>query len=196
MDRVPVRVEQADRDRLDAQDPELRDGRAGLGLVERPQDRAVGQDALGDLDPELAGTRGTGGSMNRSYMSYRPSRPISTASRNPEVASSPTRAPFRSISALVASVVPWIRARTPAGPAPASWSSVTTPSSTACDGSLGVVRSLPTRTAPVVSSTQTRSVKVPPMSTPMRDGLPLAAMDSPLVGAGLGRDLGWIRDSC
>jgi len=47
------------------------------------------------------------------------------------------------------------------------------------DGSVGVVRSFPTRTAPVASSTQTRSVKVPPMSTPIRDGLLLGAMVSP-----------------
>src|SRR6476660_10494665 len=84
-------------------------------------------------------------------------------------------------------VVPWIRARTAAAPALASCRSVTTPSSTAWDGSLGVVRSLPTRTAPVASSTQTRSVKVPPMSTPMRDGLPLGAMFH-LVGERSGAD--------
>src|SRR4029077_2745312 len=45
----------------------------------------------------------------------------------------------------------------------------------------------------VASSTQTRSVKVPPMSTPMRAGLPLGAIRSPLVGAGLGRDLGRVE---
>ena len=38
-------------------------------------------------------------------------------------------------------------------------------------GSFGVVRTLPTRTAPVVSSTTTRSVNVPPMSTPRRAGM-------------------------
>ena len=42
------------------------------------------------------------------------------------------------------------------------------PCSTACAGSFGVVRILPTRAAPVVSSITTRSVKVPPMSTPSR----------------------------
>src|SRR5215468_10643722 len=72
------------------------------------------------------------------------------------------------MSALVASVVPWISERTSAARLPASLSTVTTPCSTAWEGSLGVVRSLPTWTAPVASSTQTRSVKVPPMSTPMR----------------------------
>src|SRR5499427_10840475 len=72
------------------------------------------------------------------------------------------------MSALVASVVPWISERTSAARLPASLSTVTTPCSTAWEGSLGVVRSLPTWTAPVASSTHTRSVKVPPMSTPMR----------------------------
>ena len=115
------------------------------------------------------GTSGAGGSMKRSYMSYRPSRPISRASRNPAVVRSPVLAPLRSISALVASVVPWMRAATLAGLRPASWSRVSTPCSTAWAGSLGVVRSLPTLTAPVASSTSTRSVKVPPMSTPMRE---------------------------
>jgi 2-methylcitrate dehydratase PrpD len=43
-----------------------------------------------------------------------------------------------------------------------------TPSSTACDGSCGVVRRLWVATAPVASSTSTKSVNVPPMSTPMR----------------------------
>src|SRR6266545_4614137 len=115
------------------------------------------------------GTCGAGGSMKRSYMSYRPSRPISRASRNPAVVRRPVLAPLRSISALVASVVPWMRAATLAASRPASWSRVSTPCSTAWAGSLGVVRSLPTRTAPVTSSTSTRSVKVPPMSTPMRE---------------------------
>ena len=99
--------------------------------------------------------------------------------------SSPIRAPLRSISALVASVVPWISARTAVVAAPASCSRVTTPSSTACDGSFGVVRSLPTRTAPVVSSTQTRSVKVPPMSTPIREGWELVVMSLTSCGGSL-----------
>src|SRR5262249_34168595 len=72
------------------------------------------------------------------------------------------------MSALVASVVPWMSERTSAARLPASLRTLTRPCSTACEGSLGVVRSLPTWTAPVASSTQTRSVKVPPMSTPMR----------------------------
>ena len=122
------------------------------------------------------GTSGAGGSMKRSYMSYRPSRPISRASRNPAVVRSPVLAPLRSISALVASVVPWMRAATLAGPRPASWRRVSTPCSTAWAGSLGVVRSLPTLTAPVASSTSTRSVKVPPMSTPMREPPRLVAL--------------------
>ena len=41
------------------------------------------------------------------------------------------------------------------------------------------------RTAPVVSSTQTRSVKVPPMSTPIREGLELVVMSLTSCGGSL-----------
>src|ERR1041384_5221567 len=42
------------------------------------------------------------------------------------------------------------------------------PSSTACAGSFGVVRILPTLICPDDSSMSTRSVNVPPISTPSR----------------------------
>src|SRR5207244_9343566 len=50
-------------------------------------------------------------------------------------------------------------------------SSARTPSSTPWAGSFAVVSTLPTRRAPVVSSTTTRSVNVPPMSTPTREDM-------------------------
>src|SRR6266540_1757472 len=78
------------------------------------------------------------------------------------------RAPLRSISALVASVVPCTTAWTASWATPASPSNAWTACSTPWAGSFEVVRTLPTRTAPVVSSTTTRSVNVPPMSTPRR----------------------------
>src|SRR5208283_133081 len=47
-------------------------------------------------------------------------------------------------------------------------SSVLMPCSTASEGSLGVVRHLPVLICPVLSSSRTKSVKVPPMSQPRR----------------------------
>src|SRR4029450_4275069 len=78
------------------------------------------------------------------------------------------------MSALVASVVPCTPARSAPAAVRDSSRSVAMPCSTACAGSFGVVRILPTRAAPVVSSITTRSVKVPPMSTPSRDATALS----------------------
>ncbi len=47
-------MQQADRDGLHVLGTERRDGRARPGRVQGPQDAAVGQDALVDLDPKLA----------------------------------------------------------------------------------------------------------------------------------------------
>ena len=58
------------------------------------------------------GTSGGGRSMLMSYCSKRFSWRISTTSRNPSVVSSAVFAPLRSISALVASVVPWMMSST------------------------------------------------------------------------------------
>ncbi len=51
------------------------------------------------------GTSGSGLVMARSYSSYFRSRPISSVSAKPAVVMSPVTAPFRSIRALVNSVV-------------------------------------------------------------------------------------------
>src|SRR5690242_1930847 len=76
------------------------------------------------------------------------------------------RAPLRSISALVASVVPWITRSTSAGFTPASLSACAMPCSTACSGARGVVRTLVvTERLPIWTA---MSVKVPPISTPTR----------------------------
>src|SRR5262245_18038419 len=76
--------------------------------------------------------------------------------------------------ALVARVVPCTTARTAPAAVRDSSRSAAMPCSTACAGSFGVVRILPTRAAPVASSITTRSVKVPPMSTPSRDATALS----------------------
>src|SRR6266446_1264551 len=75
---------------------------------------------------------------------------------------SPVRAPLRSSSALVAVVVPWTITPTSAGPTAAPARAPCTPPAWFAT----VVGTLATRTRPVASSTTTRSVKVPPTSTP------------------------------
>src|SRR5690348_13341273 len=92
-------------------------------------------------------------------------------SRCPSVVSMPTVAPFRSRSALVATVVPCTtRSVAPSSAAvsvPSSRASSTIPSITPMDGSSGVEADLAIATRPS-GSTATRSVKVPPTSMPMR----------------------------
>ena len=93
---------------------------------------------------------------------FRLVRPISMRSRKPAVVRIATRAPRRSSTALVPTVVPWTSRRTsraaipsaasPASTAPASWRG--------CDGTLV------TTTRPLASSTAVRSVNVPPTSMP------------------------------
>src|SRR5215831_13674213 len=90
---------------------------------------------------------------------------MASASRAPRVVSRHVTAPLRSISALATRVVPWTTSPTRAGSTSAS--SRATPSATATEGSAGVVSALPTpATRP--STSRTRSVNVPPMSTPIR----------------------------
>src|SRR5436190_18406205 len=91
-------------------------------------------------------------------------RPISRTSRNPSVVTRPVVAPLRSTSALIPMVVPWITSRQSASRTPA-WS---TQRRTPAKSSRGVLSALPLTTEPVASSSATRSVKVPPMSTPIR----------------------------
>ncbi len=104
------------------------------------------------------GTSGAGRSTNASYNAGRVWRAISISSAKPRVATSATRAPRRSKSALVATVVPC--ARTPTRPR-ASTASIAR--STARAGSSGVDATLATRPSCV-----TTSVNVPPLSIPSR----------------------------
>ena len=75
-------------------------------------------------------------------------------------------APLRSIIALVARVVPWMRSPTAPGSTPERASTSSTPVSTASSGASGVVSTLAVVRASPCSSTT--SVKVPPTSTPIR----------------------------
>ena len=80
--------------------------------------------------------------------------------------SSAVRAPLRSMIALVASVVPWITTPTSPGASPASASTRATASITPRSGAAWVVSTLVVYCAVPISSAT--SVKVPPMSTPIR----------------------------
>src|SRR5438105_12042996 len=92
-------------------------------------------------------------------------------SRCPAVVSTPTRAPLRSTRAFVATVVPCTRrsvsARSPGRSRPTSPARRPSPSMIPRDGSSGVEADLARATRPV-SSTETRSVNVPPTSMPIR----------------------------
>ena len=65
-------------------------------------------------------------------------------------------------------MVPWETAATAPADFPASRRTFRSPSSTARDGSSGIDGVLVVKTSPVVSSTATTSVNVPPVSIPMR----------------------------
>ena len=112
------------------------------------------------------GTSGGGRSILTSYCSKRFSWRISTTSRNPSVVKSAVLAPLRSISALVASVVPWMIKPTALGSTPAAAVTWRTAASTPSSGARGVVRIFAVKRASPTSSAT--SVNVPPMSTPRR----------------------------
>ncbi len=89
---------------------------------------------------------------------------ISITSRKPLVVISAVLAPRRSISALVASVVPWMISVTSDAARPAASQTFAMPSRIASSGRSGVVSTLTEcRSSPASSTT---SVKVPPISTP------------------------------
>ena len=106
MRRVDVGVQEGDRDALDAVCG--KPGRRGFDrrFVERQDRIAGGVEPFGNWEAPPPGTSGTGFSMSISYCSKRLSVPISMESRKPSVVIRAVRAPLRSISALVASVVP------------------------------------------------------------------------------------------
>jgi hypothetical protein len=72
--------------------------------------------------------------MSRSYCSKRDSVRISMTSRNPSVVTNAVRAPRRSMSALVASVVPWMMRRMAPGGTPARSQTTRRPSRMASSG--------------------------------------------------------------
>src|SRR5882724_12641783 len=89
-------------------------------------------------------------------------------SRKPSVAMRAVTAPLRSMMALVASVVPWMKRVISPGATPMSSSNSSVPAITACSGAWGVVSTL--RVQRCAPASTTMSVKVPPMSTARRLG--------------------------
>ena len=97
-------------------------------------------------------------------------------SRKPSVVTMPVRAPLCSSTALVAMVVPWNTCSIASGGTPFRAQSSRMPAITPSDGSWGVVGTLWIATLPAAVSQSTRSVNVPPMSTPIsRIVLPLGS---------------------
>ena len=91
----------------------------------------------------------------------------------PLVVIRPTRAPFDSSTAFVATVVPWRMFWSSPTPMPASSQIRRTPVSTPSEGSWGVDGVLTRNCAPPLpSDTRKRSVKVPPTSTPSLYAIP------------------------
>ena len=107
------------------------------------------------------------------HWSSRIPRRISSVSRNPSVPISPTTAPVPSSMVLVATVEPWTNSEQPVSTSPSGMPrSTATRASAACTprlGSAGTEGTFATHVAPRASA-RTRSVKVPPTSTPIRHG--------------------------
>jgi hypothetical protein len=80
---------------------------------------------------------------------------------------------------FVATVVPWTVKPTDAGSTPKRVKPWSRPFMNPSEGSAGTVGTFATRTSPVASSTITTSVKVPPISTPMRVMPPVVAVIPP-----------------
>lgn len=90
---------------------------------------------------------------------------MTSTSSKPRVVTKAIRAPRRCNSAFVPTVVPWTTS-SPSSRAPVSAQMRSSPCRIANEGSEGVEGSLKSVTRP--SRSKTKSVKVPPVSTPMR----------------------------
>ena len=108
MRRIEEREQVADRDRFDACGDQLVDRVYDRTLVQRDKDIPRSREALATSLRNAPGARNTGvsGLRTRSYTLCRIWRPISSTSLKPTVVRRPILAPFASITALVAAVVP------------------------------------------------------------------------------------------
>src|SRR5881396_951768 len=110
-------------------------------------------------------TSGGAWSRARSYRAARSCRRSHSKSSKPRVVTSTSRAPRRSSSALVAMVVPCTSSSTAFACPPSPHPMVSIARNMPTEGSCGVVTTLRTSIAPSCA-TATRSVNVPPTSTP------------------------------
>src|SRR5262249_21029012 len=109
---------------------------------------------------------GVSGSIARSYMRERFIRPSSSTSSKPSVVRTAVTSPFCSRTALVATVVPWMKRSTTPGRASAMASTLVTAAPIPSRRSFGVLGTFVNVNRPA-RSRATMSVKVPPMSTPI-----------------------------
>ena len=108
--------------------------------------------------------------MFRSYCSKRLSVRVSITSRNPAVVTSAVGAPRRSISALVARVVPWMICVISSMATPSRPATDAIPARIPSSGRSWVVSTFVDVKDPSARSRAT-SVNVPPTSTPIRGAL-------------------------
>jgi hypothetical protein len=143
----------------------------GMSAATEPSSRAVSTSPR-KSNRSVTGrrrSRGASGgrrSIDRSSCAKRFSQAISSESRWPSVQISAVFAPFLSMIALVASVVPCSTSETRDGATPAASSTASAAAMKPSAGSEGVVSTLAPVWAPPCSSTA--SVKVPPMSMARR----------------------------
>ena len=112
---------------------------------------------------------GSFGGRLREYSARRFCRPISSTSPKPAVATRATAGNRSSTMALVTIVVPWTRTPTSSQASPRASSAARRLAS----GSPTRVRTLAVTAAPLVGSSAVASVKVPPMSMPSRQRVPV-----------------------
>jgi hypothetical protein len=127
-------MDEADRHRAEAAGGDLSGDRLESGFVECLQFLPSAPMRPLTVKRSSRGISGVGSCRLRSYCSKRFSVRISITSRNPSVVTSAVLAPRRSISALVASVVPWMMMPISEGEMPASRVTMAMPSRIACSG--------------------------------------------------------------
>ena len=193
MGGIAVGIEEADRQRLDV----LR--RRSVGRAIASSSSASGATMLPSAAIRSStskrrwrGTSGSGLSQVRSNMPGVRSRPISSTSRKPLVVSSPTRPPRFCSRVLEPTVVPCSTSVMSPGAMPASSRSAATPARTACSGWSGVDETFFAKRRPS-SATRTRSVNVPPISTPMRalDPILLASLEEHSLLSAIFHSVNW-----
>ena len=169
--RVRVGVEECDRDGVDAALGERRERLGQAREVERLVDRTVGEHALGDRRAQAAGDERRRRRSRRGRTGRRGRRGVPRAHRGSPASRSVRR--WHRAARAERSARPSSRAgRATTTRRASGLSAASTAPTTPRSGASGQVGSLPTTTSPVTSSHQTRSVNVPPTSTPRSVAMP------------------------